>query len=114
MKAHIPLTLSSDLPIGALDPFQTISAAVNRTDLEGNPDGGWMTQEKLTIDDAYFCLTKTPAELEYRNEVKGIIESGYQADFLILDKHPKEVDSKDLTDINVLETWHRGKCVYRK
>lgn len=114
LKEHIPLTLSSDLPIGALDPFQTISAAVNRTDLEGNPKGGWMPQEKLTIDDAYFCFTKTPAELEYKNEVKGIIESGYQADFLMLDKHPKEVDSKNLIDINVLETWHRGKCVYRK
>lgn len=114
LKDHIPLTLSSDLPIGALNPFHSISAAVNRTDFEGQPEGGWMPQEKLEIDDAYHCFTRTPAELEYREEDKGIIESGYQADFLLLDKNPKEVDTQSLADINVLETWQRGKCVYRK
>ncbi|MGP4059988.1 amidohydrolase family protein [Halobacillus sp. H74] len=112
-KDHIPLTLSSDLPIGALNPWVTIFAAVNRTDLKGKPEGGWMPQEKLTVDEAFIGFTKTPAALEYREGNKGMIESGYQADFILLDRHPQEVDPADLAQIEVLETWHRGKRVYK-
>ncbi|SDO90853.1 amidohydrolase [Halobacillus aidingensis] len=114
LKEHIPLTLSSDLPIGALNPFTTIFTAVNRTDLNGNPEGGWMPQERLSLEDSFKGFTQTPAELEYKEEEKGKIELGYQADFLILDKHPEEIEPEKLKDIKVLETWHRGKCVYRK
>ncbi|WP_226579156.1 amidohydrolase [Halobacillus litoralis] len=114
IKDHIPVTLSSDLPIGALDPFVTMFTAVNRTDLQGNPEGGWMPQEKMSIEDAFQGFTKTPAELEYKENEKGIINPGYQADFLLLDQHPEEIKPQHLNQLSVLETWHRGKCVYKR
>ncbi|SEH80053.1 hypothetical protein SAMN05192559_104197 [Halobacillus karajensis] len=114
LHEQIPLTLSSDLPIGSLNPFTSIFSAVHRTDLDGNPEGGWMPQEKISVKDAFIGFTKTPAELEYREEEKGKIEPGYQADFVILDRHPEEIDLRELNQVKVLETWHRGKCVYRR
>ncbi|ARI77326.1 amidohydrolase [Halobacillus mangrovi] len=114
VKEHIPVTLSSDLPIGALDPFVSMYTAVTRMDLEGNPEGGWMPQEKISLAEAYQGFTKTPAELEYKDEEKGRIEAGYQADFVLLDRNPLDVADEEIHNIKVLETWHRGKQVYKK
>lgn len=55
----------------------------------------------------------TPAELEYREREKGRIEADYQADFILLDQHPKEVAVEEINTIEVVETWHRGKRVYK-
>ncbi|UOR13813.1 amidohydrolase [Halobacillus amylolyticus] len=112
VRDHIPITLSSDLPIGSINPLISINTAVNRTDLEGNPEGGWMPQEKLTVDDSFNGFTSVPAEIEYQEGKKGKIDRGYQADFVMLDQHPKEIQEEELHKINVLQTWYRGEKVY--
>ncbi|WP_028782959.1 amidohydrolase [Thalassobacillus devorans] len=114
IKSHIPITLSSDLPIGTINPLVSIYAAVTRTDLDGNPEGGWMPQEKLSLSDSFHSFTSVPAELEYQEHLKGKIEPGFQADFVLLNKNPWNVEVSDLKDIEVYETWHRGRCVYQK
>ncbi|WP_079525945.1 amidohydrolase [Halobacillus hunanensis] len=114
VRDHIPVTLSSDLPIGSINPLVTINTAVNRTDLEGNPEGGWMPQEKLKVDDSFHAFTTVPAEFEYQEDSKGKIKPGYQADFVVLDQHPHEIPPQDLHQIKVLETWYRGKKVYER
>ncbi|MGP4067886.1 amidohydrolase [Halobacillus sp. B29] len=113
-KAQIPITLSSDLPIGAINPLVSIYTAVNRMDLDGQPPGGWMPQEKLSVDASFSGFYNTPAELEYSEREKGRIEADYQADFILLDQHPKEVAIEEINNIEVVETWHRGKRVYKK
>ncbi|WP_079480028.1 amidohydrolase [Halobacillus salinus] len=113
-KEHIPMTLSSDLPIGSLDPLESMYAAVTRMDLDGKPEGGWMPQEKLTVDHAFQGFTNLPAELEYKDSEKGRLEAGYQADLVLLDQHPLEVEEDQLHNIQVCRTWHRGKQVYKK
>ncbi len=114
LREHIPVTLSSDLPIGSINPLVSIYTAVNRMDLQGNPEGGWMPQERISLDDAYLGFTVTPAEIEYQETKKGKIQPEFQADFVLLDKHPKEVDSRNIKDIEVLETWYRGEQIYKK
>lgn len=113
MREGIPFTSSSDAPISPISPHLGIFAAVNRTDEHHNPAGGWMPQEKLPLDDAYRSYTETPAFLEFQEREKGKIEEGYAADFILLDKHPKEVPSKSIKDIQVCETWIDGSRVYR-
>ncbi|TFB25059.1 amidohydrolase [Filobacillus milosensis] len=114
MRDQIPITLSSDLPIGSLNPMESVYAAVTRMDLGEQPDGGWMPQERISVDDAFHGFTSAPAELEFKEKVKGKIESGYQADFILLNKHPLEAQHKDLKDITVMETWSKGKQVFKK
>lgn len=110
----IPITLSSDAPIGALDPITTIFAAVNRTDSNLQPEGGWMPQEKLTIDQSFYGFGATPAELVYQEHNKGSVKEGYSADFVLLNQHPKMVESKDLLSLLVEETWIKGKRVFSR
>ncbi|MCF6136797.1 amidohydrolase [Pseudalkalibacillus berkeleyi] len=109
---QIPYTLSSDAPIGDLNPFVSVFGAVNRTDLNHNPEGGWVPSEKLTIDQAFYAFTYTPRLLEFQEKHKGRLEKGYQADFLLIDQHPKKMHERELHNIKVNEVWVKGKQVY--
>lgn len=113
VNREIPYTLSSDLPIGSIDPFEGMFAAVNRTDLTGNPSGGWQPQEKLTVNEAYRGYTSMPTIIELNEpHNSGTLCEGERADFILLDRHPMEVTSDELNNIRVIETWHKGKKVY--
>ncbi|WP_181348413.1 amidohydrolase [Thalassobacillus sp. CUG 92003] len=112
LSEHIPVTMSSDLPIGSLNPLETVFVAVNRTDLSHQPEQGWMPQEKISIDEAFRGFFTTPAELEFRERSKGKLAPGYQADFVLMDRHPQLVDPDELKDVRVLATYHRGSLTY--
>ncbi|KGP93057.1 metal-dependent hydrolase [Pontibacillus chungwhensis BH030062] len=115
MLSHqIPITLSSDAPIGSINPIDSVFAAVNRVDDNHNPKGGWMPQEKLTIDESFKAFSETPAHLEFQEQRKGLIKEGYQADFVFLNQFPSEVDPIQLRTLTVEETWTKGACVYTR
>lgn len=108
----IPFTGSSDCPIGPLSPLLHIYAAVNRQDEEGNPKGGWIPEERLSVAEIFRAYTETGAKLEFQEESKGQLAKGYIADFVLLSEHPEEVASEALKEINVLETWIKGNKVF--
>ncbi|ASK64381.1 metal-dependent hydrolase [Virgibacillus phasianinus] len=111
---EIPFTLSSDTPIGPLSPITGIFAGVNRTDTDGNPNGGWIPDERLSIDSSFQGYSQSAAELEFREHEKGSLEAGQQADLILLSEHPKEMQPSELNSIEVVETWSRGERVFQK
>ncbi|WLD94871.1 amidohydrolase [Alkalihalobacillus sp. AL-G] len=108
----IPYTLSSDAPIGNLNPFESIFGAVNRTDFEHQPEGGWVPHEKLTLDQSVEAFTYTPKLLEYQESLKGKLEEGFEADFILVTDHPKSTRMIDLHEIRVDEVWVSGERVF--
>ncbi len=113
-EMEIPYTGSSDSPIGDLSPLVNIFAGVNRTDKEGNPEGGWIPYEKLPLDKMYKSYTETGAYLDFQEDKKGKLEEGYAADLVLLSDHLEEIDPHQINDIKVLETWIDGERVYKK
>jgi predicted amidohydrolase YtcJ len=110
-KIGIPFTGSSDCPIGPLSPMMHIYAAVTRQNEEGKPEGGWIPDERLSVDEIYHAYTATGAELEFQEKTKGKLEEGHTADFVFLSAHPGEVQPEQLKEIEVLETWVKGEKV---
>ncbi len=111
---NIPITLSSDAPIGSLDPITSVFAAVNRTNTDHEPEGGWMPQERLSIDQSFYGFGVTPAELEFQEKRKGKIQEGYVADFVFLNTHPETIKNHELLNLMVEETWIQGKRVFSR
>ncbi|WP_270180672.1 amidohydrolase [Alkalihalobacillus sp. CinArs1] len=108
----IPFTGSSDCPIGELNPFVHIYAAVMRQDEDGNPKGGWIPKERLSVSEIYKAYTATGAELEFQEEWKGKLEKEFTADFVLLSDHPEGISPHKLKEVNVLQTWIKGERVY--
>ncbi|KGX91964.1 metal-dependent hydrolase [Pontibacillus halophilus JSM 076056 = DSM 19796] len=114
LNHDIPITLSSDAPIGSLNPLMSVYAAMTRQDLSLQPEGGWMPQERLTVNQSFTGFFRTPAELEFREHDKGRISPGYKADFALLSQHPMLVAPKEWKECHVVETWIRGERVYTR
>ncbi len=113
LKSGAILAFSSDVPFGDPSPFIGMYAAVTRQDKNGNPSGGWFPSEKITIEEALKAYTITAAYAGFEENVKGSIEPGKFADFVVISDDLLKVEPKELAKILVLRTVLGGKTVYQ-
>lgn len=110
LDAGIPFTIHNDAPVVPPDMMRLIWAAVNRktrSDRVIRPD------QRLTPSQALHAVTLGAAYQYFEEETKGSITQGKQADLVILGANPLTVEPDAIKDIAVLETFARGKSVYR-
>ncbi|MFX1316267.1 MAG: amidohydrolase [Promethearchaeota archaeon] len=100
------LASGSDCPVEDSNVILGLHALVTRNN--------FIPEESLTIEDALKTYTINAAYAAFEEEVKGSIEVGKLADFVILDKNPLEVPKEEIQTIQVLETIIRGKTVFKK
>ena len=112
VKLGIPLAFGSDFPVESPDPFPGLMAAVSREDMKGQPPGGWLPKEKLSLGQALHGFTRGAAYAGFTEKVMGAIAPGYWADFIIVDRDPTKVGPQDLGKTKVLETWVAGEKVF--
>ena len=110
MGVHIGFGSSG--PVDGISVMEGIHCAVNREDLNGWPENGWMPQEKLTVKEAVYLYTMGSAYMSSEDNIKGSIEEDKLADFVVLDRDIFEVDPKEIKDIKVLKTIVDGDIVY--
>ncbi len=67
-----------------LDPLLGIYTAVTREDLRGRPEGGWMPDERLSLEEAIYGYTLGGAYASFDETVKGSVEPGKLADLVVL------------------------------
>ena len=103
----------SDFPVESIDPLLGIYAAVTRQDLDGNPGGGWMPSERLTIDEAVRAFTIDAAYAAHEEERRGSLVPGKLADFVVLSRDIMTIPHRDIPHIEVLATVVGGNMVYR-
>jgi predicted amidohydrolase YtcJ len=103
----------SDFPVESIDPLLGIYAAVTRQDLSGEPAGGWMPEQRLTIEEAVRAFTLDAAWAAGQEKERGSIERGKLADLTILEEDLMESDPADIPGIKVMATIVAGRCRYR-
>ncbi|KAF9779118.1 hypothetical protein IL306_002491 [Fusarium sp. DS 682] len=121
MRSILParLILGSDFPVEPPNPFQGIYAAVTRRSphtgrgTDDSPDG-WHTEEALSLDEAMWGFTGSPAYGGFLDGRAGVIRDGALADWVVLDKPIESYDIEDLRTLKVKETWVAGKQVYAR
>jgi predicted amidohydrolase YtcJ len=106
----IPFTVHNDAPIVPPDVMRLLWITVNRETRSGyilGPD------QRATPMQALHAVTLGAAYQYFEEDTKGSITAGKQADLVILGANPLTVDPASIKDIPVIETFARGKSVYR-
>ena len=100
----------SDCPVELPFALGGIQCAVTRSTLNGI--GPYLPREAFSVDEALDSYTSASAYASFEEHVKGKIEIGMLADFVIMEESPFEVPACNIADIAVKETWLGGKKVY--
>jgi predicted amidohydrolase YtcJ len=111
----VPLAFGSDFPVEHPNPFMGLAAAVSREDATGNPPGGWLPQQKISMIEAFNAFTRGAAYASFAEDRLGTLEPGRMADFLFIDRDLfGEITPAQIRDTRVLETWLAGKKVWER
>ena len=106
--------LSSDSPATAWadadNVFISIKAAVLRRAYNGADIG---QPEAITIPQALLLYTARAREVAPLDGV-GLIETGYEGSFVVLDRDIFSIDPNEIDQVRVAETWIRGERVYAR
>lgn len=78
------LAIGTDFPVEYPNPFLTLHAAVNRTNAEGEPIGGFLSGEALSVDDCLKGMTLWAAMAAFQEHRLGTLEKRKEATFVIL------------------------------
>ncbi|HWP51493.1 MAG TPA: amidohydrolase [Clostridia bacterium] len=108
------LTAGSDSPCESYDPMHGVYAVVTRQGMDGYPQGGWFPEERVTVYEAVSMYTRNAAYVSYEETIKGTIEPGKLADFVIMDADVFHTQPERIKDITVKKTYLGGKMVYAK
>ena len=102
----------SDCPVELPNVMGGIQCAVTRCDLKGV--GPYLPQEAFSVQEALDSFTKMGAYASFEESVKGQIQPGMLADFVVLGENPFDADSAKIKDIPICATYLGGKMVYCK
>lgn len=102
----------SDFPVEEPDPLLGFYAAFTRSDVRGMPPGGWTPDQKMTRQEALESFTLGAAYAAFEEKLKGSIEVGKMADFVVFDRDIMEVDAPEVLKAKVRMTVVGGKVVY--
>lgn len=104
----------SDYPIELANPFDGIHAAVTRQDKGNLPEGGWIPEQAMTVQEALRSFTIDAAWAAHQEDRLGGLTPGKWADFIVLDQDIFQGDASDLWKTRVEQTWLAGKLVYTR
>lgn len=114
LDAGARLAFGSDWTVAPLDPLSGIYAAVTRQTLDGRNPGGWIPEQKISLEEAIKGYTLEAAYAEFSEDMKGSIENGKLADLVVLDKNLFDISQENIKDAKVLFTIFNGKVIYQK
>ena len=98
-----------DTPVTKPDMLHSVWCAVNRISRSGKIIG---KEQRISVGAALKAVTYNAAYQYFEEDIKGSIEEGKNADFVLLDRSPLEVSPLEIKDIEVLETIKEGETIY--
>jgi len=100
----------SDVYVTPISPWWGIWSAVVRKELKTGEV--LASEERITIQQALTLYTRNGAYAGFEEKIKGSLERGKLADFIVIDRDALHVPLDELKDIKVLQTFVGGELVY--
>ena len=76
----------SDYPVFPMDPLLGIFTAVARQLPDGTPEGGWIPEERISLETALRSYTWGSAYAAHREHELGVLRPGMLADLVVLSR----------------------------
>lgn len=113
LDAKARLAFGSDWYVAPLDPIAGISAAVTRRTRDDRNPGGWIPEQKITVEESLRAYTVNNAYAVFADSTRGMIRPGYRADLVILEQDLFTVAPGQLGAVRVLVTVAGGNVTYQ-
>src|SRR5262249_183337 len=110
LDAGVHLAFGSDFPVELSAPRLGLFAAITRTDLQGQPPGGWLPDQRLTVEETLRAFTSAAAYAAFEEGWRGKLEPAMAADLAVFDG---PLDTPEhIVKRKVLMTIVAGRVVY--
>jgi len=106
------VAFGSDWFVAPATPLEGIYGAVTRRTLDGKNPEGWVPEQKITVEDALKAYTISAAYASFEEDIKGSLETGKLADFVVLASDITAIDPVEIWEMKVQQTWVGGKKVF--
>jgi len=102
---------NSDSPVSAADPLLRIQSMVTPTTAEGKAYG---PEQKVSVETALRIWTMGSAYASFEEDIKGSIEVGKLADFVVLSQDPTHVQPDRISGIPVEKVYIGGTLAFAR
>ncbi len=109
LDASAHLCFGSDFPVELPDVTHGLYAAITRQDAQGAPKGGWLPEQRVSLDRALRGFTEEAAYASHREQELGRIAVGMQADLTCFGRVLDEEAPARIRDAPVLGTIVGGR-----
>lgn len=107
------LVNGTDFPIEHINPLYTFYAAVFRVDMNGQPEGGFQMENALTREEALRSITIWAAKGAFEEDLKGSIEPGKLADFVVTNMDLMSATREDILKTKPLVVYSSGLKMFQ-
>jgi predicted amidohydrolase YtcJ len=114
LDAGARLAFGSDWFVAPPTPLEGIYAAVTRRTLDDLRPGGWVPEQKITVEEALRAYTRGAAYAEFAEADKGVLARGMLADLVLIDRDLTRIPPETIRDARVMLTVVGGRPVFER
>jgi predicted amidohydrolase YtcJ len=107
------VAFGSDWSVAPATPIEGIYAAVTRRTLDDANPGGWIAEQKISVDEALHAYTTAAAYASFDEANRGMLKAGMLADFVLLDRDLTAIAPETIRDTQIRRTVVGGKTVFK-
>ena len=106
----------SDWPVSSPNPLSAAHVAVNRIVPDGHGRGSddpFLPEQQLDLTTFLAAYTSGSARINGRQATAGAVRGGLDADFAMVDADLSRIDSHEIGQAAVTQTWTRGEVAWQ-